>query len=113
MKHILALSLAVSLSGCATLPPSAPTLTEGAVIAAEIAAAPKADRLKLAPAVATEVGARFRCPRNPVELDLLSAARLSFDLWLRGKVSEQSSAIVDRLRLATNAACGISPVAPQ
>ncbi len=112
---ILALSAATALSACQTgggLPPTAPTPSEAVIIAAEIATAPKADRLKIVAGVATEVGARFRCPANALELDILTSARLTFDLFVRGHIAAESAAIVDRLRSRTNLACGIVDPAP-
>ena len=55
---------AMLIAGCATIPASAPTLSEGAIIAAEIAAAPKADRAEIADRLAQPVDAwqPFRPP---------------------------------------------------
>lgn len=98
--------------GGSTLPPTAPSIIEQVEIAAAIAAAPKADRLELLVAVTAEVGARYRCPRNQLELDVLGALRFSFDLFARQRIAAESAAIVDSLRLRTNAACGIVVVPP-
>ena len=105
------LSLATALCACTTtgtLPPGVPGPTEAALIALEVAAAPKRDRLDIAAAAALEIGARLRCPRTPVELEVLTAGRLLFDAFVRGKVEPQSAAIIDGLRGRTNVACGIA-----
>ena len=112
MKKIvlLALALSVPLAACKTpgggIPPTAPTPSEAVIIAAEIAAAPRADRVEIAAGVAAEVGARFACPTG-LALELFLAARLSFDLFVRGRITAQSGDIIDRLRLRTNDVCGI------
>ncbi len=106
MRLFLALS-ALTLSSCATLPKTAPTIDEGAIIAQEVAALPAADRAEVAPAVALEVGIRFRCPHGPLELGLLNLARTGFDTLLRPRILPESADLVDRLRRSANEACGI------
>ena len=74
--------------------------------------APAADRAELAPIVAAEVHAQFACAAGPLGvtgLALINAARLSFDLLLRGRVAPASAAIVDGLRVETDEACGLLP----
>lgn len=112
MKYpaLTALIAATALSGCkpGQIPPTAPSASEAALIAAELATIPSEDRLRVAPAIATEIGVRFRCPATPTDFVVLRALRDGFDALLRSRLVEESEAVVDRLRRAANEACGIT-----
>ncbi len=108
MKHaILVATAALALSACATLPDSAPSVLEQAEIAAAMLNVPAADRVKVGGAVGIEVGIRFRCPRTPLELQLLGFSRAAFDQFARPRIQPASDAIVTELRDRANAACSI------
>ena len=105
----LAILTALSLAGCATtnIPPTAPSPVEQAEIAATLALIPRADVLEVSAAVITEIGARFRCPRNAGEYQILVSARITFDLLARPRIKLASAAVVDELRARTDVACGV------
>lgn len=107
LAGIVAVGVALLLAGCATVPPGTPTVDEAALIALELQAAPEEDRVELLAVVAAEVGARLRCPRNAVELGVLRAARLGFDVTLRAQLAPTSITLVDALRLRTDTVCGL------
>ena len=106
-RPIFALLAATALYGCQT-PGTAPGVGEATLIATELAAVPASDRVNVAPAIATEIGVRFRCPRDVTELGILRLLRVSFDTLLRPRVQPFTAGVVDRLRADANAACAIT-----
>lgn len=115
MRKMLTLAPLLALAACAEMSLEEQILTAGyineaALVAAELVAAPKADRAELIGVVGAEVAARLRCQKGalmPIDAALLANARAGFDLTFRARLSDVSVGIVDRLRLRTDAACGI------
>lgn len=58
-------------------------------------------------AEASEQAVRASCPRNMVELALLTGIRLGFDAASQGRLSGGQSRRVAAARAATNQACGL------
>jgi hypothetical protein len=116
IRRLFTAAAVLALAGCQTpgaTPGALPSIQEQQVIALELVSVPARDRVEVALALAIEVGARFRCPADPLAIQLLFSARLGYDIGIRPRISAASNAVVDSNRDRANKACSIgAPVEP-